>query len=45
MTLVVIVVFYISKNNDKFSEISRDINNNKNKLEAQINNLKNTNNN
>lgn len=45
MTLVVIVVFYISKNNDKFSEISRDINNNKNKLEAQINNLKSTNNN
>ena len=45
MTLVIIVVFYISKNNDKFNEISRDIHDNKNKLEAKINNLTNTNNN
>jgi len=45
MSLVITVVFYISKNNDKFREISRDIDSNKDKLELQINNLRNTNNN
>ena len=42
---IIVVVFYISKNNDKFLQLSRDINTNNNKLESQIYNLKQTNNN
>lgn len=41
--LIILVVFQISKNNDKFTELNKSINKNNSKLEKQLLNLKNEN--
>ena len=45
VSFIIITCFYISKNNDKFMQISQNINNANSQLEAKINNLKNENSN